>query len=193
VQDSVISPVSDPCSPNAESDNAFVALLTTHQSSIHAFLSSLLPGDSGVEDVLQRANVVLWNKRGDFDFGSNFKAWAFSIARWETRAWLTERKRQNWLVFDDELTDSIIQHSIELQESAAPNDSGIVQALRMCLAQLSDKQRLLVMSYYQHEKSFAECASLTKRSEGSLRVTLFRVRTKLRSCIESKIAMGGVA
>lgn len=86
-----------------EANGAYVALLTRHQASIHAFIHSLLPGDPEVEDVLQRTNIVLWNKREQFEENTNFKAWAFSIARWETRAWLTEKKRKDWLVFNDEL------------------------------------------------------------------------------------------
>lgn len=167
-----------------DADDAYVALLTLHQGAIHAFLNSLLPGDPGVEDVLQRANVVLWKKRANFEHGSNFKAWAFSIARWEARAWLTEQKRQDWLVFDDELTDEIAQQFEEFPLET--NDSGIVQSLRKCLARLNDKQRFLVLNYYQHEKSIAECASIAKRSEGSLRVALFRIRASLRRCIESQ-------
>lgn len=167
-------------------DDAYVALLTMHQEAIHAFLNSLLPGDSGVEDVLQQTNVVLWKKRDNFESGSNFKAWAFSIARWETRAWLTSRKRQDWLVFDDELTDQLIDQFQELPDEAG--DSGIIRALRLCMAKLNDKQRLLVFSYYQHEKSITECADIVKKSENALRVSLFRIRSSLRNCIESRVS-----
>lgn len=167
-------------------DDAFVALLTSHQGAIHAFLNSLLPGDPCVEDVLQRSNLVLWKKRDNFEPGTNFKAWAFSIARWETRAWLTTQKRQDWLVFNDELTDSIAE---QLQELPDTEDSMMIRSLRLCLAKLNDKQRSLVLNYYQHDKSIGECATLVKRSEGSLRVSLFRIRTGLRRCIESQMAM----
>lgn len=174
-----------------QNGDAFVVLLTSHQGAVHAFIHSLLPGDPGVEDILQRTNLTLRKKRNDFEIGTNFKAWAFSIARWETRAWLTHQKRQNWLIFDDELTDKIIEQSQQLTNVPPTEDGAIIKALRLCLAAMNDKQRSLIIHYYQHEKSIKECSSITGRSSGSLRVTLFRIRASLRHCIESKIVVKG--
>lgn len=166
-----------------EANGAYVALLTRHQASIHAFIHSLLPGDPEVEDVLQRTNIVLWNKREQFEENTNFKAWAFSIARWETRAWLTEKKRKDWLVFNDELTDRLAN---QFQESISDNnDPDILQSLRHCLARLNNKERYLIFNYYQADKSMAECAAMVKKTEGALRVSLFRIRVGLRRCIEA--------
>ncbi|NWK55069.1 sigma-70 family RNA polymerase sigma factor [Verrucomicrobiaceae bacterium N1E253] len=180
-----------PAQNQAQDGDDFVVLLTAHQGAVHAFLHSLLPGDPGVEDVLQRTNLTLWKKRQDFEIGTNFKAWAFAIARWEARAWLTSQKRQNWLVFDDELTDHIIEQSEQLPDVETNGDGSVIRALRLCLAGMNDKQRSLVMHYYQQEKSIKECSSITGRSSGSLRVTLFRIRTSLRHCIETKLAAKG--
>lgn len=166
-----------------ETNVAYVALLTRHQADIHAFINSLLPGDPEVEDVLQRANIVLWNKREKFEENTNFKAWAFSIARWETRAWLTEKKRKDWLVFNDELTDRLAE---QFQASASTNkDSNILHSLRHCLTKLSNSERFMIFNYYQADKSIAECAAIVKKTEGALRVSLFRIRAGLRRCIES--------
>jgi len=168
----------------SEADDVYVAQLTMHQGAIHAYVNSLLPGDPEIEDILQRANVVLWRKRLAFEPGTNFKAWAFSIARWETRAWLTEKKRSDWLVFNDEMTDRLAGEFQELP--AENNDSGAIQALRVCLARLDDKQRFLILNFYQNGKSVAECAKIVNRKEGTLRVALFRIRAALRRCIESQ-------
>lgn len=168
--------------PDVEAERVYVALLTSHQGAIHAFINSLLPGDPGVEDVLQRANLVLWSKRQGFQIGTNFKAWAFSIARWETKAWLTEQRRQNWLVFDDSVIDSLFNEFVAI---SGEEEREIVRSLRHCLAKLSEKQRNLVLNYYQQGQSMRECAAKTKRSEGSLRVTLFRIRGVLRRCIQT--------
>ena len=95
MDNSSTSPISQDAHEN-EADGAYVTLLTQHQVNIQAFITSLLPGDPDIEDVLQRTNIVLWNKREQFEQNTNFKAWAFSIARWETKAWLTEKKRKDW-------------------------------------------------------------------------------------------------
>lgn len=186
------SPDSSPNSPadssqkTSENDASeeLVALLTLHQADIHAFINSLLPGDPNVEDVLQRTNMVLWKKQANFEVGTSFKAWAFSVARWETRAWLTEKKRNDWLVFNDDLTDQLVD---QFQQSfAGKEESNIINALRRCLGKLENNERFLIFNYYQGGKSMAECAAITRKTEGALRVSLFRIRAGLRRCIEAQ-------
>ena len=138
---------------------------------------------SDADDILQKTSMILWQKFADMEKPENFKAWAFSIARWETRAWLTEKKRKDWLVFNDELTDRLAD---QFQESISDNnDPDILQSLRHCLARLNNKERYLIFNYYQADKSMAECAAMVKKTEGALRVSLFRIRVGLRRCIEA--------
>ena len=174
-------------SPENSSDEAeFVSLLTSHQGIIHGYINSLLPGESSVEDVLQRANMVIWKKRADFELGTNFKAWALSIARWESRAWMTERKRSNWIIFDDDLANAL-EEGTDAITNLEPSDS--IAALRTCLGKLRSADRTLILFLYQHEKSTIECAKHLKRSAGSLRVSMHRIRATLRRCIESRLAL----
>lgn len=153
---------------------------------MHAFLISLLPGVSDVDDILQRTNLVLWEKRAQFASGTSFKSWALAVAYWEARAWMTERKRGDWLVVDDELAQQIISR-IEAQSHPSANDA--VSALRNCLAKLRDEDRQLVLSHHQHDKSLADCARIFKRSPESLSVSLVRIRAALRNCIKSQHAI----
>ena len=172
--------------PTPASDPEFVTELTGHQEMLHAFLISLLPGCPEVDDVLQRANLVLWEKRAQFQAGSSFKAWALAIAYWEARAWMTERKRGDWLVVDDLLAQQIIRR-IEAEPRSSPNAA--VHALRACLAKLRDADRLLVITHHQHGNSLAECGRIFDRSPGSLSVSLVRIRAALRRCIKSLLAL----
>jgi len=167
-------------------EKAFVTELTRHQGTLHSFLTSLLPGEDGIDDILQETNMVLWEKRDDFEPGTSFKRWAFAVARWQARAWLTARKRRNWLVFDDELV-GVLAASFE----AAPPNEGpeSLKALRYCLTKLKESDRLLVLTHYQHGKSLAKCSSLFGRSVSSLGVSLFRLRAALRRCIQSELAI----
>lgn len=172
--------------PEPGDEGGFVANLTSHQPALHAFLTSLLPGVPAVEDILQQTNVVLWEKRADFEPGTNFKAWAFTVARWQARAWLTSQKRRNWLVFDDELAQALSARFAAAQPEEA---SESLTALRHCLSKLRESDRLLLLSHYQHGKSLKKCAELFDRSANSLKVALFRLRAGLRRCIESQVAL----
>ena len=59
----------------------FVRLLTQHQRDMYLYIRSLLPDRHEADDVLQEVNLVLWDKRAQFRIDSNFRAWAFQIAR----------------------------------------------------------------------------------------------------------------
>jgi RNA polymerase sigma-70 factor (ECF subfamily) len=178
--------VSDPLSSPDCGESQFVMDITSHQGVLHAFLVSMLPGQAEVDDILQRANLVLWEKRANFTPGSSFKAWALAVAYWEARAWMTERKRVGWLVFDDELTKAIIERFVA-QPDEAPHAA--VSALRVCLGKLRDSDRLLVLSHHYHHKSLRECAEIFNRNADSLKASLVRIRAALRRCIKSQIAI----
>lgn len=166
-------------------EEAFVAELTAHQAALHAYLSSLMPGDSSVDDVLQKTNLTLWRKQADFEIGTNFRAWAFECAKWTTRAYLKEKKRKSWLVFDDELTDRVTERMSSMLPVSTPAASHT--ALRQCLERLRSSDRELLLSHYEGEQSLAECASRMGRTAGSLKVALFRLRAALRRCISDRL------
>ena len=71
-------------------DSQFVALLTSVQLPLSIYVRSLMPGVSMAKDVAQQASMKIWENRNDYQPGTNFKAWAFSIARYEV---LNFRKR----------------------------------------------------------------------------------------------------
>ncbi len=168
-------------------DEEFISQITRHQTSLLAYVHSIVPKVLEAEELLQRANLVLWTKRDKFEPGSNFKAWAFSVCRWEARAMLKQRKRQGWLVFDDELALMIGERMASIPDS---DTDFYPEALRKCLALLSDKHRGLILERYEQGHSLKGCAERSGRSEGGLKVTLHRIRIELRRCITRQIQEG---
>ena len=82
----------NPEHPAGDGDEAFVRLLTETQTDLLAYVLCFVPADRDAEDIVQRCNIVLWRKRESFEPGSNFKAWAFAVARWEILAVMKERR-----------------------------------------------------------------------------------------------------
>ena len=175
----------NPPDSTGANEAAFVTELTRHQAAIHAFLTSIVPGEPGIDDILQQTNLYLWEHRNDFTPGTSFKSWAFTCARWQARSWMTRQKRQSWLVVDDRLAEAMCG---KFEEAPVEEASDSVNALRLCLGKLKESDRLLLLSHYQHEKSLKKCSQLFDRSVNSLKVALFRLRAGLRRCITSQIA-----
>jgi RNA polymerase sigma-70 factor (ECF subfamily) len=168
-----------------EDEREYVRLLTEHQAMLRAFIVSLLPGLPGVDDVIQEANSVLWKRRGDFQLGTNFRAWALRIGRFQAMAHLKTLKRQRWVSLDDAAADAVAAE-LELRLDPALEEARI-RALRGCLGKLKDADRDLLVRRYWKKQRLQDFAVLTGRSLTGLKVTLFRLRAGLKRCIEREL------
>src|SRR5262245_66469592 len=61
-------------------ESEFVKRLMEHRSMLHSFVYALLREPHLTEDILQEVAVVLWSKFSEFRPGTDFGAWARSIA-----------------------------------------------------------------------------------------------------------------
>ena len=173
-----------PSDGESDPSGEFVSLMVQHQRTLLAFILGLMPVRADAEEILQRTNVILWKKRDDFELGTSFRSWAFTVARWETRAFVREKGRKSWLVYDDEVASLLADR---LASVPVPGLGERAVALRRCLSGLSPEHRALIVARYQEGLSFGECAERFDRSEGGLRVTLHRLKTTLRRCIVKRM------
>ncbi len=166
-----------------ETDDRFVAQLTACQIPLMAFVRSLMPGDLAAGDVVQAANAKIWEKRADFQMGTNFKAWAFSIARFEVLNYRKQQARDARLVFSDELesifTSKLANDQDDLRRRHVP--------LRHCLQKLRHRDRELLLRRYAGTGTIAQLAESVGRSAGGLKVTLHRLRSALLECIRRRL------
>ena len=167
-------------------ETAFVTQLTEHQLALQLYVRSLLPGDLAVGDVTQQANTKIWEKRSDFELGTNFKAWAFSIARFEVLNYRKTRARDTRLVFSGELEkvieSELAEADLDLQER--------LEALRECMAKLRTQDRQLLLYRYSSRGTLMEFAEVIGRSLGGLKVTLHRLRSSLLTCMQRRLGTG---
>ena len=175
------APSSDSAS---EADDAIVALLTGIQSTLRLYVQSLMPGDAAVADVAQQANATIWRKRSDFEPGTNFKAWAFAIARFEVLNYRKKQAKDARLVFSEELEETFAAEIAQRESSAEDRRQS---ALQTCLEKLRLKDRELLLHRYGSKGTLNDFAEQSGRSAGGLKVTLHRLRNGLLSCIEHQL------
>lgn len=157
--------------------------MIAHQDSLRAFIFSLMPGSPDIDDVLQNTNAVLWKKKERFKVGTNFQAWAFKIARYQTRHQMDRYKRDGRLVFSDKIFDMIAD--------TTPKDRSqdrIQVALDGCLEKLSDSQRALINGRYTPGRSLEQLAASGGKTAGSLRIALHRIREILKICVTNTLS-----
>lgn len=167
----------DPPGPS----DAFVRRLTAEQSHLLGYITTLMGGLGETADILQQTNVVLWRKHGAFDPRTSFRAWARKVAYYQTLSYLRDRKRDRH-VFDDELLEEVASRPFEL------NDDGRSAALHRCLAGLPARSAAMIRKRYTPGESIASIAAERGVSEGSVRMSLMRIRKRLMECIERRLA-----
>lgn len=161
-------------------ESEFVALLTSHQSMIYAYILCLHPDRIAAQDIAQEAVLVMWKKMGDFEKGTNFKAWAKRVAYWQTMAYLKKRKRSKLVHLEDEVIDLLSEEA----EFVLEDHDERCDALKRCLGKLGEKEAEMLTDHYQRDVSLSDLAGRLGKTPVAVRQAMFRIRRSLRRCIE---------
>ncbi len=165
-------------------EQIIVQLLESHQVALNAFVLSMMPGNPNANDVVQEVNVLVWEKRSEFQIGTNFKDWIFAIAKFRVLAAWRDEKRNPVLVVPEKMLIKLMEGAVEFSES----DTDIRQdALKECILQLPNKERILIFSRYMEGQTIQQVADVVGRKAESLKRMMHRIRLSLRSCVLSKI------
>ena len=89
-------------SSEEKSHQDFLRLFLSNQRAILCYIRSMVPAVQDADDILQETSITLWSKFGEFEPGTNFRAWALKTAYWKVRE-ARQKISRSKLVFDDEL------------------------------------------------------------------------------------------
>ena len=170
---------------DAQDQAAFVSEITRHQTALRGYIISLMPGISGIGDVLQETNLTLWEKRQKYQPETNFRAWAFATARFKVKEHRRRVMRAGLPLLDEELAEELGEMTDEAPEAVDER----LTALSKCLGRLSDVHRQLIEQRYFSGASLEEFAARCGRSVNSLQVTLCRTRAALKKCIQHEMTI----
>lgn len=147
------------------------------------YVMSLVANRHDAEDVLQRASVVMWRRFHTFEPGSDFIAWATTVAFYEARNFqrLTGRSR---LEFDDDLMQTLAEERTQQVRQW----SSRMEALEACVEKLDPASRDLVDSIYAKGMEVAELAQQLSRAPQTLYNKLNFIRRALAECVQRQMA-----
>lgn len=161
----------------------FVALLTGAHGKLLGYLMSLLGKWHDAEDVLQRASVLMWQKFDTFEPGSDFVAWASTIAFYEARNFQRLASRSPYQ-FDEALLATLSAERLD----DLPEQDRRMEALDVCLKKLGTTERELVQAVYQDKQSIKDLASRIDRAPQTLYNKLNVIRRVLAECVQRRLA-----
>lgn len=169
---------------DVEELEVYVRHLTDCQSKLRGYILACIGNYANTSDVLQRTNLTLWKKAGEFQRGAKFLPWAYAIARYEILSFLRDHKRDR-LVFSEEVANLMLE--LEAEEESDANERQL--ALRKCLERLPRQSRDLLSQRYDQGNSIKQIAGDANRSEVAIKSSFLRIRRALEKCIESTLRL----
>lgn len=174
---------SDPPQPlSPERQEEFVVLLNEFHGLLLRYVMSLVANRHDAEDVLQRASLVMWRRFGTFESGTDFVAWATTVAFYEVRNFYRVTGRSK-LEFDDELMQTLAAERVE----HVHHWSLRTEALEHCTQKLDAASRELVERIYTDGTQAVEVA----RQQGCEPKTIYNklnfIRRALAECVQRRM------
>jgi len=171
--------------------DSYGPVVAEFQGRLRTFIAAFCPHRDQVDEVAQRTFIWAYEHLGDYEPGTRFYSWLKAIAGNMLLAELEIQRRE---------ARNRRRHLAHLEATACRAHLAteaddrrleLVEALQTCLEELPPGQRRLIQRRYEEPEPIAAIARELKRSEGGVKVTLFRIRQALRKCIESRLAGAG--
>lgn len=161
---------------------AFLRLYSRHEHEVYGFIVSLVPNWADADEIMQDTCLRLWEQFDKFEPGTNFVAWALTIARYLVLAFRerTGRERAHFsLAFVEALASET--------ERAQPVIEGRKRALAQCLESLPRSQRQLLTMVYEGDQPINRVAEALGRPAAATYQLISRVRRALFECVNRKL------
>lgn len=165
-------------------DDDFAEQLASEQNRLRRVIRSVVLCNATTADILQRANLIAWKKRHQFEEGTNFRGWINAIVRYEILSHRRDRARKKEIMLSRE-TEELLFVTDKSFEGDPETEA---HALGDCLKALREQDRVLLKERYSGERTLRAYAEEIGRSESGLRVTLHRLRQALKKCMKLQMS-----
>lgn len=162
----------------------FVRLLAEHERRLSAYVHTLIPLWQDAEDVLQNTKLYLWEEFDSFQSGTDFAAWAFTVASYMVRTHRKHCQRQR-VCFSDDLLEKIARHVSTPFSTVVCEQRQL--ALVECVNALSGARRKLLRLFCTGHQRIKDLASDLGQSPPAVRMALLRIRRSLLECVQERL------
>ncbi len=169
---------------------AFEVVVRRFERSLRAWLAVQAPPGVDVDDVAQRSFVAAFSRLGDYELGTNFGAWLFTIARFQLRTEVSRLRRV--ADYHVRYAPDLLQRELERRGSEPPElQQARLDHLQTCVGQLGEHLQRFIRWRYTEEIPLDEMAERSGRSVAAVKKQLWQLRRKLHKCVQARIAAEG--
>jgi RNA polymerase sigma-70 factor (ECF subfamily) len=139
-----------------------------------------------VDEVLQRSGIIAWKKFESLENPDAFRAWFCMIARFEALRFRRDAARAK-----TRMTETVLELLADEGLAEAEQTQRELDALQLCLAELPEPTRRLVLAAHQPGETVKRVASEVTSSLEAAYKRVHRARLQLLKCIELRLAAEG--
>jgi RNA polymerase sigma-70 factor (ECF subfamily) len=161
---------------------AFAALIGRHQLAVYAYLRARLFEPADAEDLCQEVFLRCYTAAANFDGPELVRPWLIGIARNLLRERVRRLKRRREVAWTE--------ICIEVEGQSVAVDQRRDDAIRMlpdCLDSLGPTAREALEMHYRSNLRLAAIGERMHRSEGAIKLLMFRARQALRLCLNGRL------
>lgn len=169
-----------------EKEKLFIKLMRQSQDIVYPFILMMVHNAADAEEIMQETYAVMWKNFDSFQPTTNFTAWGFKIARFQTLRFIEKASRSKVFI-SAELMQSIADRAEKKLEMLSP----LKESLRICLRKLDKRDYNLIRMRYEGGVTTKKLAEVVGLSTHVMYHTIAKIHTKLRLCIRRMLAEQG--
>lgn len=157
-------------------------LFLKHLPAMRGFVTSLVSDVTLVDDIIQESFITITDKADKYKRDTNFRAWAWTIARYKTLQLLDKR-----MTVKSRFAEDVIE-ALSAHEAAEDWEmETMLKHLGGCVEKLAPKARKAIQLRYMQAHQPPEIARSMGWSTNSVNVALSRARILLRDCVAKRV------
>ena len=165
--------------------SAFAAIIGRHQTAVYGYLRARLLEAADAEDLCQEVFLRCYTAQARFDSPAMVRPWLIGIARNLLHERVRRVKRRREVAWTE--------MCLELEKFVPTDDErhdAAVRHLPDCLESLGPTAREAIDLHYRSSLRLAAIGDRLRRSEGAVKLLLFRARQALRLCLNGELTNG---
>jgi RNA polymerase sigma-70 factor, ECF subfamily len=169
--------------------SAFTQLVATHQGRVRAYIGGTVNRHEVVDDLAQEVFLSAYRSLDSYKGEAPFGVWLLGIARHKTLMHLRHEVRR--LARETRSLDLVLAdlrvRVLEADEMLLARREREIAALQRCLERLPAGGAEMINERYFRARSIADIARDSGKREGTVRMSLLRLRQLLRTCVERRL------
>lgn len=158
-------------------NSAFAILVDRYKDMVYTIVKKIVRSHEETEEISQDVFLKAFHSLDSFKGKSKFSTWLYRIA-YNAAITQTRKKKIEMGALDEQVMENYTHDDVN-EDIYTLDTQQQKQLIDHVLAQLPEKEYLIITFYYKEECSIGEIAEITGLSESNVKVKLHRIRKKL--------------